>query len=201
MATTLAASGHYRVRYGMSLAALASSLRGGQRITFDTSALYQAIGEYVIAFQWLENRLWLAASFAEHPEQAGPSRWALVDLSMHPLIDRFERSLHDFVDQRAPEHAHSFKQRVSALAKASHDVRRQRNRLLHSAYIFLEAGDQIHGVVRSNLTWRGSANRQEPVFDQGSATPALFRDASKVAVETGFQIGLCYVQLIHWHRP
>jgi hypothetical protein len=168
-------------------------------MVFDANPMYEAMGKYVIAFQWFVNRLWLAASFAEHPSQNQSDRWALVDLSVGQLISRFEKTATAFVLRWAPDEANSFSEVLKALVDKCHAARLQRNRLLHSAYVHLEAGGELYGIMRSDITWRGATDSDHPSFDQEIASPQLFAAELDNVVQTGIEVNQLYLQLIHWY--
>jgi hypothetical protein len=170
-------------------------------VPFDPKPLYQAIGEYVVGFQWLVNKLWLAATFAEHPEQSLEDRWVLLDLSVAKLIDRFQEASIAFSRRWALAHSTLFEDELDVIVDKCHQARRQRNRLIHSAYVHLEAGGELHGILRSDISSRGASGSESPVFDQEIATPELFQVELRHAVDTGILVSQCHIQFIHWYRP
>jgi hypothetical protein len=167
----------------------------------DPKPLFEAVGEYVLCFAWLENVIWQTATFAKYPEQDHSGRWALLDFSFAELVRTAEQAIPLFVDAWAPRQiARDFKRRVSDALDKCGDVRRQRNRFLHSAYVHLEAGGELMAIMRSYITWRGVETLDAPVFDQEIATPDAFRSAMKEVAEVGVEISACRLQLIHWYR-
>ncbi len=167
----------------------------------DPKPLYEAIGQYVIGFQWLVNKLWLAATFAQHPEQQTSDRWALLDLSLARLIDQFQSSALASVRRCQPERAPAFETELKALIDRCHDARKRRNRFIHSAYVHLEGGGELLGIFRSDIISRGAVTPETPMFDQEPATPELFKQELERAVQIGIEVGQCHMQLIHWYKP
>jgi hypothetical protein len=75
-------------------------------------------------------------------------------------------------------------------------VRSKRNRLVHSASVFLEAGDELVGVMRSDI-FRGEGP-DGLTFDQEMLTASSFTDLTRELALLTFEVGQCHVQLRHW---
>ena len=86
----------------------------------------------------------------------------------------------------------SFRELIERL----HQLRRQRNNLLHSAYIELKSGGEVQDIVRVNP--KILQMDDEVVFD----AEMLTLDGTKAIMEEAAQIALAlnihYTQLIYW---
>lgn len=89
--------------------------------------------------------------------------------------------------------------RLDRLLEDCRELARHRNWVVPSVYLFLEGGEELVAIVRSDMT-RG-AQDDEVEFDQEALNEASFEQAMRKIAETAFGIGQCRLQLIHWYRP
>lgn len=163
----------------------------------DEDAIYRELGRFMVVFQALENELLQLASFALDPEQIGHGRRAVVDLWFGRLVDKTDTSVGDFLDEHhgaEPE----FRDRLRDLLTRCRELARHRNKVVHSAYVFLEAGDELVAVVRSDLAG-GAENEVD--LDQELLSEASFKEVMGEMARVAIEIGQCRMQLIHWYRP
>jgi hypothetical protein len=78
-----------------------------------------------------------------------------------------------------------------------HQIRRDRNRILHSAYIELKAGGEVRGMLRSSPKLQVDEETGKPLFDHELLSPESFSAEMKKMAEVGFFLGRAYMQLIH----
>lgn len=165
------------------------------RASPDEENVYRQVGRLVVIFQALENQLFQLASFALDPEHVGHGRRSVADLWFRQLVDKTESSVGDFLDQRGRAEP-DFRARLEALLVRCRELARYRNKVVHSAYVFLEAGGDLLGVVRSDMTRGAEPNEVE--LDQELLSERSFEEAMSEIAEVAFGIGQCHVQLIHW---
>ena len=158
-------------------------------------AIYREVGLFVIAFQALQNQLFQLASFALDPEHAGHGRRAVAGLWFSDLVHRTAISVSDFLDQRGMDEA-EFRAHLEALLARCRELAHYRNRVVHSAYVFLEAGGELVGILRSDMS-RG-AEPDEVELDQELLHEESFKEAMNEIAEVAFWIGQCRIQLIGW---
>ena len=77
-----------------------------------------------------------------------------------------------------------------------HNLRRARNKLLHSAYIELKAGGEVHGLMRSNPQLTVDPETGEFLFDQEMLSERSFEHEFKEMEELAMFFNRCYAQLI-----
>jgi hypothetical protein len=75
-------------------------------------------------------------------------------------------------------------------------LRLYRNRMVHSTYVFMEAGDQLLGVLRSDM--RRGPPPDGLLFDQEPMTPETHTQAMSELAVAALELSLCRVQLIAW---
>ena len=164
----------------------------------NTDKIYQRIGEFAVSFQWLENRLreigWLVLDPArnEWPPKA------LRNLTNHDLVNKVEELYVGLIDDLDIEDQEERKANFRSLITTCHDIRKYRNNLLHSAYMELEAGDEVIGVLRSNPKPQVDPSSGEALFDQEVLSEEAILDEMRKLAKVAFSLNMHYTQLIHW---
>lgn len=161
--------------------------------------VYQRIGEFAVSFQWLEHKLreigWLILD-------PGRKNWPPKDLRAlgnKELIDK----VHELFVQALPrcrldaaleaEFGASF----ASCARELHQLRRDRNRILHSAFIELKAGSEVRGLMRTNPRLEVDEETREVLYDQELLTPESFAEEMRMMANAAMFLGRAYLQLIH----
>ena len=161
--------------------------------------IYQRIGEFVVSFQWLENKLREIGWFILDPKRSEWPPKSLRNLTNDKLIDKVQQLFTVALPKcKLPNELEAeFRESFYSYAKTLHQLRRDRNRILHSAFIELKAGDEVHALIRSNPQLGIDEETGEPLFDQEYLEPDSFnREMAKMA-EVGFFLNRSYTQLIH----
>ena len=91
------------------------------------------------------------------------------------------------------------KKSFNILIERSHELRKYRNTLLHSAYVELKAGSEINGIMKVNPIIRFD-DEGEYLIDIEDLTNDNLRKRMNEFAEMGFELGNHYVQLIHWSQ-
>jgi hypothetical protein len=165
----------------------------------DEDLVYQRIGEFEVSFQWLETKLREIGWYILDPQRSKWPPTTLRNLTNKQLTDRVQQL---FVE--ALPHCHlpleletelrdSF---VSSLA-VLHQLRRDRNRILHSAFIELKAGGEVQGLLRSNPRLQIDEEKGEALFDQELLTRESFSNEMERMANVALVLNRAYVQLIH----
>jgi hypothetical protein len=165
----------------------------------DEDAIYQQVGRFVVTFQALENELLQLASYALDPDQTGRGRHEAAGLWFGQLVSKTSEAVDAFLTEHRPADEMGVRGRLDGLLTDCRELGRQRNRVVHSAYLFLEGGDELVAIVRSDMT-RGDRDN-EVEFDQEALNETTFNRAMTSIAETAFGIGQCRLQLIHWYQP
>jgi hypothetical protein len=162
------------------------------------AVIYQRIGEFAVSFQWLENRLREIGWFIMDPDRIQWPPSGLRNLSNERLVDR----VHELFVQALPkcrlphELEADFQDSFTSAAKRLHQLRRDRNRILHSAFIELKAGGEVQGLLRSNPKIQVDEETGETMFDQELLTSESFSKEMKTMGELAVFLNRAYVQLI-----
>lgn len=161
--------------------------------------IYQRIGEFAVSFQWIENKLREIGWFIFDPERKEWPPKGLRNLTNYDLVnkvsDLFEEALPKCkLDQDLET---EFAQAFGQIVKDLHQIRKDRNRILHSAFIEIEAGGDVQAIIRSNPRLGVDDETGEATFDQEALTPESFAsEMQKMAAIAQF-LNRAYVQLIH----
>lgn len=161
--------------------------------------MYQRIGKFTVSFQWIENKLREIGWFILDPNRSNWPPADLRNLTNDKLIDR----VHELFVQALPkcqlpqELEADFKETFESSAKLLHQLRRDRNRILHSAFIELRAGGEVQGILRSNPKIQNDEESGEVLFDQEILTGESFAKEMAVMAELALSLNRAYLQLIH----
>jgi hypothetical protein len=161
--------------------------------------IYQRIGEFTVSFQWIENKLREIGWFIMDPYRSEWPPAGLRNLTNEKLVDKVHKLFVDALPKCGlpKDLVVEFKSSFQSAAKALHQIRRDRNRILHSAFIELKAGGEVQGLLRSNPKFQIDEETGEPLFDQEILTPESFSaEMAKMADVAAF-LGRAHLQLIH----
>jgi hypothetical protein len=164
----------------------------------NTDKIYQRIGEFVVSFQWLENRLREIGWLILDPNRNEWPPKTLRKLKNELLVNKVESLYVGLIDSLNIEDREERKTEFKSLMATCHDMRKYRNNLLHSAYIELTAGDDVLGIIRSNPKLKVDPNSGELLLDQEILSEeAILNEMGKLA-ELAVSLNMHYTQLIHW---
>ena len=163
----------------------------------DQDRIYQRIGEFVVCFQFLENQFREIGWFILDPARREWPPRSLREESSHQLAEKvdnlYQRCLPSCELQNEAQLRRSFRDLVDRF----HEIRKQRNRFLHSAYIDLKAAGEVQALLRSNPILKAEPETGEPLMDQEILSESSFEREMKEMAELSFHLGVHYKQLIH----
>jgi hypothetical protein len=161
--------------------------------------VYQRIGEFAVTFQWLEHKLREIGWFILDPGRKDWPPKELRRLTNEKLID----NVHELFIQALPRCEldaaleTDFKVSFASCVRELHQLRRDRNRILHSAFIELKAGGEVRGLMRTNPRLDVDEETDEVLYDQELLTPESFAEEMRKMAEAAVFLGRAYLQLIH----
>ena len=160
---------------------------------------YKALGEFVIVFQWVENVYRQMGWFIINPER---TEWPPMELrkeTNYALINKVTKMFIDLTTRYSlPGGAEKAKE-MQELRDTFHELRKYRNCLLHSAFVELKAGDDIHGYLRSNPDVGVDPESGELIYDQEEFTADLIYSKLREYGDSMFRLNVNYVQILHWY--
>ncbi len=163
------------------------------------SLVYQRIGEFTVTFQWLENKLREIGWFILDPDRAEWPPKGLRNLTNEKLIDKVHGLFVAALPTcRLPSDLETqFIDSFATAAKNLHQLRRDRNRILHSAFIELKAGGEVQGILRSNPKLHLDDETGEVLFEREMLTADSFSAEMQRMAEVAVFLNQAYLQLIH----
>lgn len=100
-----------------------------------------------------------------------------------------------------PELEAEFRTRFPEYAARFHNLRKARNKILHSAYVEFKAGGELHALMRSDPKLSIDDETGEPLFDQEMLSEKSFEFEFEEMIDLAMFFNRCYMQLIHRYRP
>jgi hypothetical protein len=166
---------------------------------FDEANVYRRVGEFVVSFQWLENRIREIGWFIMDPSRKSWPSMGLRDETTAVLFSKVEQLFLAALPRcrLGPELDTDFRTAVTHNALRFRDLRRARNKILHSAFIELKAGGAAQGLMRSNPRLEVDSETDELLFDQEMLTENSFEFEFKEMADLAMFYSRCYLQLIH----
>ena len=164
--------------------------------------IYQRIGEFAVSFQWLENKLREIGWLILDPERSKWPPTELRNLTNEKLIDR----VYDLfllvlpMCRLTPELESDFRESFGSCASTLHQLRKDRNRILHSAFIELKCGDDVQSLMRSNPRLQVDEETGETLYDEEFLTPESFSNDMQKMAEVAVILNRSYIQLMHRYR-
>ena len=168
-------------------------------MTDEEGLVYQRIGEFAVSFQWLEHKLREIGWFIMDPDRKNWPPKGLRALTNEKLIDKMhELFLHALPQcELEQELEEDFKTSFAACAEALHQLRLNRNRIMHSAFVELKAGSEVVGIMRSNPRVTIDEETGSILYDQEMLKPESFANEMQKMGEAAMFLGRAYMQLIH----
>jgi hypothetical protein len=162
---------------------------------FDSDEVYRQLGIFVVSFQYVESRLAEICWLLTEPPYADGERQVLAQLPYGRLVQETRDRFAAFLERRQLDRP-EFVERSQRVLDECRDLGHLRNRIVHSAYVHLEAGGELQGIMRSNLRHHGA--NDDPEDDIEFLSLESFKDTLTGLAHTAFTLGQLQTQLIHW---
>ena len=164
----------------------------------DTDKIYQRIGEFVVSYQWVEDKFRQIGWLILDPKRIDWPPKSLRNESSKDLIDKVAALYLDLIERLGPADRESKGRDFKSIVAGCHEMRKYRNNLLHSAFIEFKAGGEVVGLLRSNPKIKVDESSGDVLFDQEDLTEdAILEQIHKLA-DLAFPLGQHYMQLIAW---
>jgi hypothetical protein len=165
----------------------------------NVTAVYKALGEFVIIFQWVEHLYRQIGWFILDPERM---QWPPMELRterIYELINKVTDMFVDLTNTYVFESGTEKAKEMQELRIHFHALRQFRNRLLHSIYIELKGGGEVLGYIRSYPEVGVDTETGELILDQEAFTAETIYSKIREYGDYIFHLNLIYSQLIAWH--
>ena len=117
----------------------------------DADGIYRELGKFIVCFQSLENILEQIAWRILDPEWKNDPRKQTAKLWFKVLLELVQKEYIQYIDSYELDDAEDHKKRFAHLIDQCRELADYRNRLVHSAYVHLEGGGELRGILRSSL--------------------------------------------------
>jgi hypothetical protein len=162
---------------------------------FDADEIYPQLGIFVVSFQYVESKLAEICWRLTEPPYADGERYVLAQLPYGPLVQETRARIAAFIERRQLDRP-KFVEHSQRVLDECRDLGHLRNRIVHSAYVHLEAAGELQGIMRSNLRHHGT--NDDPEDDIEFLSTESFTDTLTGLAHTAFTLGQLHIQLIHW---
>jgi hypothetical protein len=168
-----------------------------ERTQLKRALIYQRIGEFAVSFQRLESQVreigWLLVD--PHRTEWPPTQ--LRKLANHDLLERVKALYVERVSRFPGVGGQDYCDSFQFVIERAHKARQTRNDLLHSAFVELEAGGEVHGIMRVNLKLVVDEDGERQVASELLTDAGL---SSRLAAlgQLSVAVNMHYTQLIHW---
>lgn len=159
---------------------------------------HQALGEFVVIFQWVENLYRQIGWFILDPERKNWPPTKLRRETNCQLIDKVTDMYVSLTQTYEFANGSEKEKDVLELKEHFHELRRYRNRLLHSTYVELKGGGEVHGYIRSNPEVGVDPETGDLIFDHEDFTAETIYSKICGYGEYMLRLNFLYVQLISW---
>lgn len=160
--------------------------------------LYQSIGRFVIAFQQLENTYREIGWYVLHPER---KNWPPTELRRETnsdLIDKVTGLLESLVETGVLANGESWLPTIGYLRENFHELRRYRNKLLHSVYIPIETKDEVFDFYTADVKLTIDPDTSEMTNSLGQVTAKQVDGKIVEYAQPIMQLYVLKAQVIHW---
>ncbi|HEX7964209.1 MAG TPA: hypothetical protein VF651_00715 [Gammaproteobacteria bacterium] len=160
--------------------------------------VYQRIGEFVVSFQWIENKLREIGWFILDPARKNWPPQSLRNLTSADLYEQVEGLFLEALPKckLSAELEKDFRSRFLQSRHQFASLRRARNKILHSAFIELKAGREVQGILRIDPKGERDAETGEILFSDEMLSDKSFEQELNDMAHLGVFYGRCYMQLI-----
>lgn len=154
--------------------------------------IYQHIGEYVVSFQWIENKIRTIGWFILDPNNENHPQKELREESTYNLFKKFEELFLEALPKcNLPlDLENDFRSSLKTNSELFQKIRKARNDILHSAYLELKAGGDIMGIMKSNPKLNDNEMLTEKSFNKEMENMAIF----------ALFLNRCHMQLIQRYK-
>jgi hypothetical protein len=160
------------------------------------AATYQALGEFVIIFQWVEHLYRQIGWLILDPRRESWPPKALRKESNFELIEKVSEMFDELIKSNDLPGGNEKAQLMASLKPHFHNLRKYRNALLHSTFIELKAGREVVGYLRTDPVV--DSDTGELIFNHEDFSAAVVHEKIREYGEHMFQLNLIHTQVIHW---
>lgn len=159
---------------------------------------HQALGEFIVIFQWVENLYRQIGWFILDPAR---KHWPPTELrreTTHILIDKVTELFVGLTRTYAFANGEEKANDILELRERFQDLRLYRNRLLHSTFVELKAAGEAYGYVRANTKLGVDTETGEFIVDLEEFSADAINAKIREYAECMQRLNALHLQLVHW---
>ncbi|MGB3870865.1 MAG: hypothetical protein WA937_15525 [Flavobacteriales bacterium] len=161
-------------------------------------AAHKSLGEFIILFQWVEGKYREIGWFIIDPERHNWPPKELRTETNQKLIDQVTDLFIEVTNTYVFENGAEKALEMQELRVLFHELRKYRNRLVHSAYVELKPGGELQGYVQSNPRVGVDPETGELLFNVEEFTAELVKGKMQEYAPYIWRLSQIHMQLIHW---
>jgi hypothetical protein len=167
-------------------------------LTVDIEEVYQAIGEFVVFFQSIEDTYRQIGWYLVDPEKVDwPPRTFRKETNAY-LVDKVTDLFIALTEKYRFPNGTQKAEEAERLRSVFHALRKVRNRVVHSAYQEVIAGGQVAAILRSSPKITVDPDTGDIEFDQEAFDTETIRSEISSHLHDFFILTTIRTQLIHW---
>ncbi|MFL5483646.1 MAG: hypothetical protein ACJ8AK_15795 [Gemmatimonadaceae bacterium] len=165
-------------------------------IDMNTDKVYQRIGEFVVSYQWVEDKYRQIGQFILDPNRTVWPPTALRNETTQQLLKKVTRLYEEALSTMHLPHEGEMRASFHETTARFNKLRQVRNRILHSVYIEIKSGGEIRGLLRADIQNRQNEQQLDPPaqeFLSDKSFEKIMERLGSVAID----ISRHYMQLLH----
>jgi hypothetical protein len=167
--------------------------------TTDIEEVHQAVGEFVVFFQSIEDAYRQIGWFLVDPEKAVWPPRAFRRETNCDLVDKVTDLLIGLTQKYKFPNGQQKAEEAEQLRTTFHALRKLRNRVVHSAYHEVKAGGQVAAILRTSPQITVDPDTGDVEYDQEAFDPDSIRKEIGRHAQAFFILHTIRLQLIHWY--
>jgi hypothetical protein len=164
----------------------------------DIEDVYAAVGQFVVFFQMVEDTYRNVGWHLVDPQRKNWPPMEFRQESNRDLIDKVTDRFLELTETYNFPNGVEWAAEAQALRQQFHELRKYRNRLLHSAYTEVVAGGKVVTVLRTSPRLNVDPDTGDLISDQEDFSPELVLNVISRHVASVFKLHSMKMQLAHW---
>jgi hypothetical protein len=167
--------------------------------TTDLDEVHQAIGEFVVFFQSVEDTYRQIGWFLIDPDKKDWPPRQFRKESNSDLVNKVTDLFIDLTRKHNFPNGAQKAEEAERLRSVFHSLRKLRNRIVHSSYHEVMGGGEVAAILRSNPRISIDPDTGEVEYDQEAFDASAINKELSGYGPSFFTLHSIRVQLVHWH--
>ena len=167
----------------------------------DADKTYAMLGRFIVLFQHLENTIVQIIRLIEQPKAGYDIRSDLAELRFTDLLKRMRNCTIAYTKSLDLVNYQQFENEFVGMYEKCISLSKRRNDLVHSTYFHVEAGGELHSIIRTKtikLKRPNRKNNHEFLITYEGVKLDPFNQSMTDLLSLDTSLRMLYNQLIHW---